>query len=129
MTRPTLKEVSQGLQSWDADVNDNFTALWSGPLPLVQDTPTYPSASSYDDCLLIDSSDHHIRVSDGSNWYIVPKQAAAIEDIEDNSGGNVPTPASISSVTDQEAADAIAVLAAKVNEILYELRQGKTITT
>jgi len=129
MSRPTLKTVSSELQAWDADVNDNFTALWSGPLPIYR-ASSQPAASNYDDCLMVDTDDHFIRISDGANWYIIPRQADAIDDLEDNSGGTITTPASIPPITVlADAADAIAVIAAKINEILYELRQGKTIKT
>lgn len=130
MARPTKTTVNSEDQAWDAAINDNMTALWDGPLPVVQDTSPYPSASSYDDCIIVDSSDHHLRISDGTNWHIIPIQAEAIEDINDGSGGTVVTPAEIYTVSDiASAADAIAVLAAKMNEILYELRQGKMIKT
>jgi len=129
MSRPVLKTVSQGLQGWDADINDNFTALWSGPLPIYA-AASQPAASSYDDCLMVGTDDHFIRISDGSSWHIIPRQAEAIADLVDDSGGTVATPATIPPVYDlADAADAIAVIAAKVNEILYELRQGKMLKT
>jgi len=130
MSRPTLKTVTSELQAWDTAINDNMTALWDGPLPVWQDTAAYPAASSYDDCILVDSSDHFIRISDGTNWIIIPQEAEAIDDLDDQSGGTVTTPAVIDPVVDAaSAADAIAVLAAKMNEILYEMRQGKMIKT
>ena len=130
MSRPAKLTVSSELQAWDAAIDANFTALWDGPLLIVQDTSPYPTASSYDDCILVDSSDHFIRISDGSTWIIIPQQADAIEDINDGSTGTVTTPAEINAVTSiATAADAIAVLAAKMNEILYEMRQGKMIKT
>ena len=77
---------------------------------------------------MVDTDDSFLRISDGTDWYIVPRQTTAIEDLTDNSGGTISTPAEIYVVNDvASAADAIAVLAAKVNELLLELRAGKMI--
>lgn len=129
MSRPTQTTVSSGLESWDAAIDDNFTVWFDGPAPLYA-AASQPAAGSYDDCVMVDTDHHHMVISDGSDWHIIPWEGDAVGDLFDSSGGTVGTPDDIEAVTDiSSAADAIATLASKVNELLTALRGGKSIST
>lgn len=70
MARPLLNSIAPGLAAWDADVDQNFSLLTESPLPVyVEDTVgELPTASSYEDCIALVSSDYGIYVSDGVSW-------------------------------------------------------------
>lgn len=77
MARPTLDDISQGTEGWEATVNDNKDKLTSTPAPLAvyANEVSLPSASSYQDCLAIvqdDGTGHRaLAVSNGSTWELV----------------------------------------------------------
>lgn len=127
MARPVQVTVGSGLESWDAAVADNFTIWFDGFVPIYA-ASGQPAAGSYTDCVMVDTDHHHAVISDGTDWHIIPWEGAAVGDLFDASGGTIGTPDDIEAVTDAaSAADAIAVLAAKMNELLSALRDGKTI--
>lgn len=90
MTKPTFSPVAilAAIEGWDAPVTDNFSALEdliTDPWPLdeyvIAATP--PAASSYDRCIIARedaTAGWLLAVSDGSNWKLIPKQAAAQAD-------------------------------------------------
>lgn len=133
MARPAHTNIQSWEASWDAAVDTNFDLIFVTPLPIGEyaGSGAFPAAADYDGCILHDSNnDGDLYVSDGTNWVqLSHKVTDTITDLTDNSGGSSGGN-TIASVTDiSTAADAIATLAAKLNDVLAKLRSADVITT
>jgi hypothetical protein len=73
-TRPAYwSTLVNGQQSWDARVQDNFNLCFNKPFPLAAYAQaSLPSASTYSNCCLINSTKRCVCWSDGTNWNPVP---------------------------------------------------------
>ena len=84
MARPTLRTISNGIQSWDADTDANFNMITGAPFPMFQVAliGELPLASSYDDCLAIVGTGASARmyISNGSTWELYDSVAANVPD-------------------------------------------------
>ncbi len=80
MARPTYNIVIHGQQSWDADLNDNFTVLGSQsiPIPEYANFGSLPNAALNDRCLAATTDTNSLYFSDGTNWLLVPRGAQAL---------------------------------------------------
>ena len=133
MTRPTHTNIASWEASWDAAVDANFDLIFLTPFPVAQyaGSGAFPAAADYDGCILHDSNNTgDLYVSNGTSWVQIPhKVTDAIADLTDNSGGSSGGD-TIAAVTDiSSAADAVATLAAKLNDVLAKLRSADVITT
>lgn len=70
MARPSFTDLTQGLESWDAWLNDFKDALVNAPLPVAiyADFSSLPAAASYDQCVAITTDTKELWLSDGSAW-------------------------------------------------------------
>lgn len=77
MTRPTRIPIGAGTQGWDAEMDDNFQALFDEPLPIPRPSVTESnvastySASAYEECVVwVNHSvlGYVLYRSDGTNW-------------------------------------------------------------
>ena len=132
MARPTHTNIASWEASWDAAVDANFDLIFLTPLPLAEyaGTGSFPDADDYDNCLVADSNNNgDIYISDGTNWVQIPHKTTSINSLTDNSGGSSggDTIALVDDIA--SAADAVATLAAKVNDILAKLRTADVIAT
>lgn len=74
MTRPTISDLEQGLESWAAFINDTLkAALVEAPFPIMEyaDYSSLPTAGSYDRCLAVTTDTSELWISDGTNWRLV----------------------------------------------------------
>lgn len=78
MARPSLTDILSSLQSWDATVNDNFSALVDAPFPIIYAasssalTTNHPP-SQYDACVAVvwdgtPGNNANLYISNGSAW-------------------------------------------------------------
>lgn len=138
MSRPINKDIPQGMQSWDAELRDDLRQLYKTPVPLPNgeyllasgstegsaytSVGSLPSASSYDGCLAAvdDGGDWTPYFSNGTAWVQIGNFAdvnALIDSTGGTSGGD--TIAVVTNVATTN--NAVATLAAKVNEIIAAL--------
>lgn len=68
MARPQRNIITQGLSSWDADVDRNFESLTGSPFPIftVDTEGELPSASGYASCIALVSG--QLFISTGTVW-------------------------------------------------------------
>jgi hypothetical protein len=134
MARPTKNDIDSGIQNWHQKIDDNDEVLFNGPLPIHVHTgdetdlaATFPVAS-YDRCIVVvnhSALGWTLYASDGTTWQRLVKFAAiAVTALTDSSGGTanntiaaITQAANPGSADVGPTADAIADLAAKVNEI------------
>lgn len=108
MPRPTPDTISSGLSGWDASVRQNFSLVFSTPMPPASyaNFAALPAAGSYADCVAVLADEHVLVFSDGTNWHRMGRRGAA--------------------VTDSVAAD-VAALRTDLNGLLAVLRAAKLI--
>jgi len=129
MARPSFDTIAATAEQWDAVVDANFDLIGATPVPIAvyANLAALPAASAYDDCLAVLADVDRLVVSDNANWRVVPTEAATVANLVDNStgtsGGN--TIAAVTSIA--TAADAVATLAAKINQILTSLKNADAI--
>lgn len=101
MARPTLAlvTISSLNQSWDADVDDDFSDLQGFlqpgtsagfPIPQFLVAQTRPTDSNNDRCIIAKEQSAGVwrmELSSGSAWLVIPVEAATEAAITDNSGG------------------------------------------
>jgi hypothetical protein len=70
MARPTRKDIDSGLEDWDAEMDDNFAALFDTPLPpaLYATTGVLPAAALYDGCIAWVSANNMLYISRNGSW-------------------------------------------------------------
>lgn len=70
MVRPTFTDLTQGLESWAAWINDLKNALVGAPFPPREyaNFAALPAASSYDRCIAVTADTGELWLSDGSAW-------------------------------------------------------------
>ena len=73
MSRPIPATIVQGIEGWDADVENNFDLIFEGPIPVKQFTSVgaLPTAANFDDCVAVVIEAGKKRqwyISDGTNW-------------------------------------------------------------
>jgi hypothetical protein len=70
MARPSKKTVAQGLESWDGDVNDNFSAILTTPFPPGEyaNIGVLPAAALYNGCIAWVSGSNLPFISRNGAW-------------------------------------------------------------
>lgn len=73
MSRPTKKDVSSGLEGWDADMDDNFDVTLSTPFPpaAYATVAALPSASLYDGCIAYVTNHDLLFLSHDGHWHVL----------------------------------------------------------
>jgi len=81
MARPSISSIDNGVESWEADINDNFDILVDGPFPLKQyaNSGAFPAAASYENCIAVAQDNDKIYISDGASW----NEVGAVESFTD----------------------------------------------
>lgn len=132
MARPTPNTIESTGEGWDAMVDGNFDLCFVLPQPLgsyasLANLSATRAAASYAQCIAVVVSENRVAFSDGSTWHLMPVRAAAVVNLTDSSGGTSGGN-TIAAVTDvATAANAIATLAAKVNELMGVLRTAQAL--
>ena len=84
MSRPIPATIVQGIEGWDADIENNFDLIFEGPIPLkvFATFAGLPAAGNFDNCLALvveAGKKQQLFLSDGTNWIAVnPRHARKI---------------------------------------------------
>lgn len=134
MAKPSRDQVQNGLNGWDADVNNNFIRLFDRPLPVFLHTgdesdiqSSFPAAS-HEECIVV--VDHTVI---GLTPYIVDKNHPSASPRWVPMGAALPLPPVVRSTTSTLDWDDRVVLSNPGGAITLTLRPagevaGKTIT-
>jgi len=145
MARPSRVPIQSGQVSWDADVSDNFKALFDGPFPMFEDTEAldftaiearYPAAD-YDRCMYSQNVNdgafvgYYVLWSDGVDWHTLAKHVADHADLTTSQGSppatngdlpSIPDPADTPADADTLRDDLVTNVLPAVRESVEELR-------
>lgn len=86
MPKPNTVPVSQGTESWDTIINDNFKVLGRTgdpvPVPEFASEGALPAASAFTRCIAIvnNAQGWTIYLSNGSSWVPMARRALAVPD-------------------------------------------------
>ena len=129
MARPSFKNITQGLESWDGPTNDNKDVFEDAPWPVYEhtgdesDLATTFTPSAFDRCIVMvnhTTLGWTMYASNGTTWRILAVlDPTAITALTDNSGGTASdtiadVPATYNETT---MANIVASLTAKINEL------------